>query len=391
MSTALEALLILLPAVWYAVGVRALWARAGWGRGVSVARAASFNAAILILAVALLSPLDGAAADLFSAHMVQHLLLVMVVAPLWVLGAPLLPALWAFPQQRRVAVGVWWRRSSGARAVVHVLTQPGIAFVLHMVLLWFWHFPQPYQAALRSEGLHALEHLSFLGSAMLVWWAALQPVGRRRTSRGAGILLLGGTLLQSGVLGAVLMFAQSPWYPAHAQGTVASGRTLIEDQQLAGLFMWIPASVAYIGAAAWLFLQWMRADERRSRSARTFAACAIIALATSLSGCRDASRASTMRVVENGDAKRGKDAIAVYGCGSCHSIPGIRGADGMVGPPLDHWSQRRIIAGEVPNDPQRLITWITVPQSIEPGTAMPNMGVTDGQARDIAAYLYTLR
>lgn len=71
-------------------------------------------------------------------------------------------------------------------------------------------------------------------------------------------------------------------------------------------------------------------------------------------------------------------------------IPGIRGAEGMVGPPLEHWAERRIIAGEVPNDPERLITWITVPQSIEPGTAMPNMGVTDGQARDIAAYLYTL-
>jgi cytochrome c len=103
------------------------------------------------------------------------------------------------------------------------------------------------------------------------------------------------------------------------------------------------------------------------------------------------SGSSELRTVENGDAQRGRAAIEAYGCGSCHSIPGIRAANGMVGPPLDHWSQRRIIAGEVPNDPERLITWITVPQSIEPGTAMPNMGVTDGQARDIAAYLYTLR
>jgi cytochrome c len=98
----------------------------------------------------------------------------------------------------------------------------------------------------------------------------------------------------------------------------------------------------------------------------------------------------TDRVVERGDASRGRDAIAAYGCGSCHSIPGIRGANGMVGPSLEHWAERRIIAGEVPNDPARLITWLTVPQAIEPGTAMPNMGVTDGQARDMAAYLYTL-
>ena len=120
---------------------------------------------------------------------------------------------------------------------------------------------------------------------------------------------------------------------------------------------------------------------------RRIALAAVLAMT---GACNDASSHSADRVVEGGDAQRGKRAIAAYGCGSCHTIPGIRGADGMVGPPLEHWAERRIIAGEVPNDPARLITWLTVPQSIEPGTAMPNMGVTDGQARDIAAYLYTL-
>lgn len=116
-----------------------------------------------------------------------------------------------------------------------------------------------------------------------------------------------------------------------------------------------------------------------------------IAVALAVAGaCSKASGHSADRVVEGGDAERGRLAITSYGCGSCHAIPGIRGADGLVGPPLEHWAERRIIAGEVPNDPARLITWLTVPQSIEPGTAMPNMGVTDGQARDIAAYLYTL-
>jgi cytochrome c len=107
-------------------------------------------------------------------------------------------------------------------------------------------------------------------------------------------------------------------------------------------------------------------------------------------GCSKMSGHDADRIVDDGDPGRGRNAIAAYGCGSCHVIPGVRGADGMVGPSLEHWAERRIIAGEVPNDPARLITWLTVPQSIEPGTAMPNMGVTDGQARDIAAYLYTL-
>jgi len=117
---------------------------------------------------------------------------------------------------------------------------------------------------------------------------------------------------------------------------------------------------------------------------------ALLIVLAGAAGCSEVSGHSADRVVEHGDAERGRAAIAEYGCGSCHSIPGIRDAVGMVGPPLDHWAERRIIAGEVPNDPDRLITWLTVPQSIEPGTAMPNMGVTDGQARDMAAYLYTL-
>jgi cytochrome c2 len=105
--------------------------------------------------------------------------------------------------------------------------------------------------------------------------------------------------------------------------------------------------------------------------------------------CHDDSVAPE-HVVENGDAARGKAAIAKYGCGSCHDIPGIRGAHGMVGPPLMHWAQRRFIAGEMENTPDHLITWITMPQAVEPGTAMPNMGITDGEARDIATYLYTI-
>jgi cytochrome c1 len=97
------------------------------------------------------------------------------------------------------------------------------------------------------------------------------------------------------------------------------------------------------------------------------------------------------RIVANGHADLGPAAIRKYGCGSCHMIPGVSGANGLVGPPLIKWSGRSFIAGEVPNNPENLITWITVPQSIEPGTVMPNLGVLDEDARNIAAYLYTLR
>lgn len=90
-------------------------------------------------------------------------------------------------------------------------------------------------------------------------------------------------------------------------------------------------------------------------------------------------------------AKRGKQQIITYGCGSCHVIPGIGQATGLVGPPLTHFAKRAYIAGEVPNNPDFLTQWIAVPQSIEPGTVMPNLGVSYGKARDIATYLYTLK
>lgn len=98
-----------------------------------------------------------------------------------------------------------------------------------------------------------------------------------------------------------------------------------------------------------------------------------------------------VRPVPGGDPAAGKQLIGSYGCGSCHMIPGVSGADGMVGPSLERFARRVYIAGEVPNNADFLVRWIEVPQAIEPGTAMPNLGVTEGQARNIAAYLYTLR
>jgi cytochrome c len=92
-----------------------------------------------------------------------------------------------------------------------------------------------------------------------------------------------------------------------------------------------------------------------------------------------------------GNPELGRVAIARYGCGSCHLIPGVRGAEGMVGPPLIQWSRRAYIAGRLPNTPSDLVQWIVAPQAIEPGTAMPMLGVSVNEARNIAAYLYTLR
>lgn len=121
----------------------------------------------------------------------------------------------------------------------------------------------------------------------------------------------------------------------------------------------------------------------------TFMAAAILIVL--LGGCASLPwESEPPQELAGGNPQRGAVAIQEYGCGACHNIPGIPDADAMAGPPLNAWSQRRYISGRLPNEPQHLIRWIRFPQEIEPGTAMPNLGVSEQEARDISAYLYTL-
>ncbi|HEY0777279.1 MAG TPA: cytochrome c oxidase assembly protein [Gemmatirosa sp.] len=405
----------------YALGVRRLWARAGRGRGVRVSQVRAFAVAIVVLLVALVSPFDAVADALFSAHMAQHLALILVAAPLLALGNAPLALAWAPPRTARRTLARWWNASTttrrALRGTTHAVATPAAAWLLHAVALIAWHVPALYAAALREPAVHALEHVSFLGTAWLFWWRVAQPSGRRALGEAAGILYVMSMGLLGSAMGALLTFSSTAWYPVHADGARAWHTTLVADQQLAGLVMWVPAGLVYVGAALALAARWMLTDERRSavaaergmRSAHALgAATATLLVLVAVSACESDARHEARAVggdvassgelagIEGGahlapDPARGERAIRTYGCGSCHTIPGVRGADGMVGPPLTGWSKRTIIAGYVPNTPERLVQWIVMPQSVAPGNAMPNLGVTDGDARDIAAYLYSLQ
>lgn len=113
-------------------------------------------------------------------------------------------------------------------------------------------------------------------------------------------------------------------------------------------------------------------------------------LVSCILGCDDGKSAHGYTVSSIGNPTRGKELIVGYGCGGCHLIPGVHAARGMVGPPLLHFSQRTMIAGELPNTPANLVRWIENPKAVEPHTAMPDLGLTEDQAYDVAAYLYTL-
>ncbi|MEW5926289.1 MAG: cytochrome c oxidase assembly protein [Gemmatimonadota bacterium] len=253
---------LLLSAWLYARGTERLWRSAGTGRGIRRGEAACFAAGWLTLAVALASPLHPLGDALFSAHMVQHELLMALAAPLLVLGRPVIPLLWALPVGWRRSVG-GWAKGAAVRGGWRALTAPFAAWLLHAAALWLWHLPAAYQATLRSDAAHTLQHASFLGTGLLFWWTVVH--GREgRMGYGASVLYLFATAMHSGGLGALLTFARSPWYPAYSGATEAWGLTPLEDQQLAGLVMWIPAGLAYLVAALLLLAAWMRESERRA-------------------------------------------------------------------------------------------------------------------------------
>lgn len=262
------------PLVWLALalvgglylrGTRAIWARAGTGRGVYRWQVAAYLGGLLTLAVALVSPLDALGSALLSAHMLQHLLLIAIAAPLLALGQPNLALLWAVPARHRRRIGRWWRRAPVVRSASAMLSLPLVAWLLHTGALWTWHAPPLYQAALDVPILHGAEHLGFLGTGLLFWWTVLAPgpagplpAERRRTAYGLGALAIFALTLQSGLLGALMTFAPVPWYPAYAERTMPWGLAPIEDQQLAGLLMWVPGGMIYAAVALGLLAIWIR-------------------------------------------------------------------------------------------------------------------------------------
>ena len=231
----------------YARGIRALWRRAGRGRVAAVWRVWCWYAGLLSVFLALVSPVDAVGEALFSVHMVQHLLLMMVAAPLIVLGDPVTVTLWALPIRLRRHIGLGWRHARGLRASWQVITLAPVAWTIHVFTLWIWHAPSFFERALNNELVHELEHATFFVTALLFWWLLFAPRGHRLTV-GAKSAYLFAAMLQGTILGAVITFARHPWYWSYFGTTRAWGLTPLEDQQLAGLIMWIPAGLIYLVA-----------------------------------------------------------------------------------------------------------------------------------------------
>jgi putative membrane protein len=259
--------LMLASAAAYALGVRAAWRHGGRAAGFRPWQVAAFCGGLVALAIALISPLAWISDVLFSAHMTQHEILMLVAAPLLVFGQPLLAMLWAVPAHRRAEVAHAFRRP----AIVSTwqwLTTPLVVFLLHGVALWIWHIPALFEWALHNESVHAVQHLSFVVTATLFWWGMIH--GRYgRAGYGVGVLYVFLTALHSTVLGALLTIAPSAWYRSYEVSAAQRRIDALADQQLAGLVMWVPSGVIFIVIGLALAAAWLGESERRVRLGST--------------------------------------------------------------------------------------------------------------------------
>lgn len=244
-----------IAALLYAFGFRRLAAGPGKETVARTAQAASFAAALIVILAALVSPLDDWADASFAAHMGQHLLLIVVAAPLLALSRAPIVMLSAFDVQGRRGLAVAGARS-GWNACARALARPVPAWAVFVGVFLFWHMPAAFSWARRHEAVHIGEHLTLLLSAWLFWSVALVPA-RHHLSRGAAALFVVAAAIALDLPSAVMIFSPRPLYTWARAPALPWGLTALQDQELAGLLMWVPGSLVFYSIAIWLFAQWL--------------------------------------------------------------------------------------------------------------------------------------
>jgi len=232
----------------------------GWIRVLRSKRATSclsgihrgcFLMSIALVVFCLLSPLDLMSSQLASAHMVQHAVLMTVAAPLMVLGSMSFICFAGLP----IAAKSFAAKSARAlsKTAGDPLANPFCPWMIYAAVLWGWHLPVLYGAALRVHMMHDLQHLFFMVAAILFWRPLLDPLSRHRLGGGSAVIYLFTTTLHSTVLGVFMTIAPGAWYPEYFGRSELWGLSPLEDQQIAGLIMWMPACLSYAVVAVYLF------------------------------------------------------------------------------------------------------------------------------------------
>lgn len=226
-------------------------ARRGPNQTIRRAQVGWFVLGTLVILFALISPLDRLSDEyLFSAHMIQHMLLAMAAPPLLLLGTPgwLVEKIILLPGVKRIAL---------------IATKPAVSFLLFNIVFLGWHFQGLYEATLRNEAIHIFEHLLFISMGVLNWWAILSPTPKLpRLSYPGQILYLFLEMIPSTVLGAIITFASSVLYPTYAAAPRIFNLSPMDDQQIAGLVMAVPTGMIYMTALSIIFFRWLDSENR---------------------------------------------------------------------------------------------------------------------------------
>lgn len=224
-------------------------------------RLASFLLSILLLGIALVSPVATLSEELAWVHMIQHSLLLMAAAPLFILGNPAQVVLWAFSVATIRSTAPFRNRFSTLSRSVVWLSQPLLAWLLYVLVLWIWHIPALYERALTSSITHDLQHLTFFLAACLFWTVFLHPLRKRRVHPGASILYLFLASLHTVALGVFMALSPVVWYAPYQKTPLAYELDPLNDQQIAGFIMWMPACMMYMAIAVALLVVWLRQAE----------------------------------------------------------------------------------------------------------------------------------
>jgi putative membrane protein len=260
-----------LPAVVTLVGLTALYlrgylARRDAGRA-RPRRLVLYLAGVLVVLVAVVTPIATVSGELLWVHMIQHLLMTVVAAPLIALGAPVATIRQGLSPGPRHTLARASRSSRRLRRRLGGIPPLVLATLVHILVTWGWHAPPLYDLAVRVDAVHALEHAAFLGTAVWVWAEIVATARRTRRYQALATLCLGALIAQGGVLGALLTFAGRSVFDVY---TGAGGLTALEDQQFAGALMWVPPGFVYAVVAVRRFTAWIDGAEveLRAREAR---------------------------------------------------------------------------------------------------------------------------
>ena len=247
--------------------------RAGHARLATGWRLAAYGSGLAVTAFSLMGPVDVLQELLFAIHMVQHLLLRLVAAPLIILAAPFPIALWGLPPRARRAVGQALAPATPSRRALERATSPWLLLTVHLATIWLWHTPAGYNGALRNPWVHDVQHITFFATALAFWWctAAAEPTLQPRLGYGLRLALVLMALFQTQILSIIIAMAERPLYDFYTTVPRLWGMSVMDDQRWSGVIMWVPGGLWYVMTAVLLLERMMSRQERivRRRGALT--------------------------------------------------------------------------------------------------------------------------